>query len=96
MGDDRHFQQLSFMITGKFFLLSPEQCPPLALKKGQGLAGRVANHIEGSSDFWVEVLPLPPNAASGNILCYRAIGLDILRNAMFFDDEWALDESAKH
>jgi hypothetical protein len=96
MGDNQYIQQLGAMITGKYFLLSSEQCASLAHKKGQGLAGRVVNPIEGSNDFWVEVLPLPPFASSGNILGYRAIGADILRNAMFFDDEWELDKSANH
>jgi hypothetical protein len=96
MGDNQYFQQLGSMITGKYFLLSAEQCGAMALKKGQGLAGRIVNPVEGSNDFWVEIFPLPPNASSGNVLGYRAISVDILRNAMFFDDEWALDESAKH
>jgi hypothetical protein len=84
MENSRYVQQLATMLTGKYFLL-----------KSQGtaaIAGRIANQMEGSSDFWVELLPLPPNSASGDNLGYRIISADVLRNATFYVDEWDLND----
>ena len=52
------------------------------------------NQMEGSSDFWVELLPLPPNSTSNDNLGYKIISADVLRNATFYDDEWDLNNKA--
>lgn len=84
MENSRYVQQLGTMLTGKCFLL-----------KAQGttaIAGRILNQMEGSADFWVELLPLPPNSASGVNLGFKIISADVLRTATFYDEDWELSE----
>ena len=72
------------MLTGKCFLLKTQGASTIA--------GRIVNQMEGSSDFWIELLPLPPNSASGVNLGYKIISADVLRNATFFDEDWELND----
>ena len=71
------------MLSGKCFLLKTQGASTIA--------GRIVNQMEGSSDFWVELLPLPPFASNGDNLGIKIISADVLRNATFYDDEWDLD-----
>ena len=84
MENSRYIQQLSTMLTGKCFLLKTQGAATIA--------GRIVNQMEGSSDFWIELLPLPPNSASGDNLGYKIISADVLRNATFFDEDWELND----
>ena len=72
------------MLSGKCFLLKTQGASTIA--------GRIVNQMEGSSDFWIELLPLPPNSASGVNLGYKIISADVLRNATFFDEDWELND----
>ena len=86
MENSRYLQQLGTMLSGKCFLLKTQGASTIA--------GRIVNQMEGSSDFWVELLPLPPNSTSGDNLGYKIISADVLRNATFYDDEWDLNNKA--
>ena len=83
MENSRYLQQLGTMLSGKCFLLKTQGASTIA--------GRIVNQMEGSSDFWVELLPLPPFASNGDNLGFKIISADVLRNATFYDDEWDLD-----
>ena len=84
MENSRYLQQLGTMLSGKCFLLKTQGASTIA--------GRIVNQMEGSSDFWIELLPLPPNSASGVNLGYKIISADVLRNATFFDEDWELND----
>ena len=86
MENSRYLQQLGTMLSGKCFLLKTQGASTIA--------GRIVNQMEGSSDFWVELLPLPPNSTSNDNLGYKIISADVLRNATFYDDKWDLNNKA--
>ena len=84
MENSRYIQQMGTMLVGKCFLLKTQGAATIA--------GRIVSQMEGSSDFWVELLPLPPNSANGDNLGYKIISAEVLRNANFYDDEWDLND----
>jgi hypothetical protein len=84
MENSRYIQQLGTMLVGKCFLLKTQGAATIA--------GRIVSQMEGSSDFWVELLPLPPNSVSGDNLGYKIISAEVLRNATFFDEDWELND----